>query len=248
MFDDFIEAFDATHGDMGCNPDAASLGVFDGSDIGVPEENWGGANGEIVENHSFESGHQRVSFGRSLDDILTDVEQMKQETRTAIESLGEEASIEKQIERGAERFRDMRASIEDGIDNSLRALDELEEKYPEDWQARAQHSLDSEARHREAQEYLEHALQEKRETDHKLEFNLTDDQYKAIKDGYHQVYPQSHTYRFPDGDGNWFERDGNLYRLEENGTMTLRNENWREEIHKAETRDQRKIDDWMRQI
>lgn len=188
------------------------------------------------------NGPHNISFKGRLEDDLKELDKLKEEIRQSAPSQEERlANLER-------HYDSMRADLEAGIELGFKVLDDMESNHPDDWKDRAQRNLDSEARRREAQEYMEHALQAKREEDYKLEFNLTDDQYKAIKDGYQQVYPQSHTYRLPDGDGNWFERDGNLYRLEENGTMTLRNENWREEISKAEIRDQKKIDDWMRLI
>lgn len=209
---------------MPCNSSVDDLGV----DIGM--------NDETISNP------HNIAFKGSLEDDLKELDKLKEEISLSA------PTPEERLANLQSHYDSMRADIEAGIDLGFKVLDDMETNHPDDWKDRAQRSLDSEARHREAQEYMEHALQEKREEDYKREFNLTDDQYKAIKDGYQQVYPQSHTYRLPEGDGNWFERDGNLYRLEENGTMTLQNENWREEISKAEIRDQKKINDWMRLI
>ena len=57
-------------------------------------------------------------------------------------------------------------------------------------------------------------LHEHSELERQFIKNQTDEQFKAEKDGYRQVFPDNkYAYRLPQGDPNIFEKDGEYYRL-----------------------------------
>lgn len=177
-----------------------------GSEADSPSASYGNDTLLTHEAHS-------VAFGHSLEESLADLETLRSEIKA------DAIPVNERIEMGCRHYEQMRENLNASIEQSLRSLDEMEARYPEDWQERASRSLSKEAIHQEAVQRMHDARIEHLELLDQLDNHMTKEQHDLQRAGFKQVFPQGpHAWGLPHGDPNLFSKDGNLYYLQDSKT------------------------------
>lgn len=154
------------------------------------------------------SDDHSISFGRSgdadLDRLLDEADQLRRDIHTDFQTAG---GIDGAFERTTAHYSDFRQSIENMKSDIMNMDDDQLRRF-------ANHQA-GEARLFEAESHVKEVESDIHDFEMQRAAHQTEAQYRMEQDGYHQLHPYTHV--GPHGDPNLFEKDGELFKLDDFG-------------------------------